>query len=82
MASVRKSKDAKISILKKMREKRMCYLFSQFSAEVTKSDKAREWQEICNFAKSISVVKPEKGWEYIRDVFWPNIRKGTMVSNK
>lgn len=81
MASVRKSKDAKISILKKMREKKNV-LFSQFSAEVTKSDKAREWQEICNFAKSISVVKPEKGWEYIRDVFWPNIRKGTMVSNK
>jgi hypothetical protein len=72
------SKESKLFILQEI-EKRKGILFGAFSERLKKRDKVAMWQEIYEVEKSCGTFNG-KEWTYIRDVFWPNLRKTTMVS--
>ena len=55
-------------------------LFGAFSQHVTKIAKIERWKLIYNHAQSLGLVPPTKDWTYVRDVWWPNVKKATMVS--
>lgn len=79
MEGARMAKDLKSAMLQKIKENKDI-LFGQFSDTLTKKDKSEGWKEMFEFAISIGAVKKERGWEYVRDTFWPNLRRATMVS--
>jgi hypothetical protein len=71
-------KESKLFILQEI-EKLKGILFGAFSKKLKKQDKVAMWQEIYEVGKSCGAFNG-KEWTYIRDVFWPNLRKTTMVS--
>ena len=76
------SREAKLTILNAIYNKKYV-LFGKFSDKLTKTDEALAWQEgqeVHSIGKSVGAFC-EKDWIYIRDVFWPNARKVTMVSS-
>jgi hypothetical protein len=56
-------------------------MFDAFTGSVKKQDKVAMWPEIYEVEKSCGAFNG-KEWTYIRDIFWPNIRKTTMVSTE
>jgi hypothetical protein len=72
------SKESKLFISQEI-EKHKRVLFSAFSESLKKQDKMATWQEVYEVGKSCGAFDG-KEWTYIRDVFWPNLRKTTMVS--
>jgi hypothetical protein len=72
------SKESKLFISQEI-EKRKGVLFGAFSESLKKQDKVAMWQEVYEVGKSCGAFDG-KEWTYIRDVFWPNVRKTTMVS--
>lgn len=69
----------KLCVLHKIKEnKRM--LFGAFSASLTKQNKMEIWKQVNSYAQSIGAIPQTKEWSYLRDVWWPNVRKATMVS--
>ena len=54
-------------------------LFGAFSEKLTKGDKNAAWKEILDYAQSLGLIVG-KDPQYMRDTWWPNIRKTTMVS--
>lgn len=72
------SKDTKLLLLKKIEENKNI-LFGAFNDKLTKQNKSDAWKEIFKLGQSCGAFNG-KEWSYIRDVFWPNIRKTTMVS--
>lgn len=69
----------KLCVLKQINDRKNI-LFGAFSDKLTKKDKQSAWTEVLIFAQSLGVVPQQKGWEYVRDVVWQNLKKGTMVS--
>ena len=59
--------------------RRKSILFGAFSEKIKKEDKVRLWKEVFNIAQSFGLFGG-KEWTYVRDVYWPNVKKGTMVS--
>ena len=80
--STKESKNAKkIIILQKIRDFKKI-LFGVFSPELTKQTKTEEWKKIDSFdALSTVVISQEKDFVYVRDTYWPNIKRTTIVSN-
>lgn len=71
--------EQKIFILEKINERKKV-LFGSFNGSVSLSDKKRCWQEIYDAGASIGIPFPPKtSYQHIRDVFWPNQRRTTMV---
>ena len=58
-------------------------LFGAFSATLTQEDKNRAWEEILNEFKRLYGSDPSngKGWKYLRNTVWPNLRNYTVVSS-
>ncbi|XP_055846059.1 uncharacterized protein LOC129911998 [Episyrphus balteatus] len=52
-------------------------LFGAFSNKITKQDKSETWKKIHEEAVASGVFQ-NKPWGYIRDAFWPNIKKSAM----
>lgn len=69
----------KLCVLERVKEKK-AVLFGQFSPSLTKEMRSKAWIEIGTYAKSIGVLPNGKEASYIRDVWWPNVRKLSMVS--
>lgn len=69
----------KLCVLEKIKRNKHI-IFGQFSSTLTKYTKGKAWQEIGEYAKSIGVIPDGKQWTYIRDVWWPNVRKLSVVS--
>lgn len=70
------SKENKLYILNEI-EKHKHILFGSFSEKLCKKDKSEAWKNIFEIGKSFGLFG-QKEWVYLRDVFWPNIRKSTM----
>ena len=66
----------KIAILQKIRDCKEI-LFGAFSPELTKQTKAGEWKKIHSFALTMGVIAKEKDFVYVRDTYWPNIKRTT-----
>lgn len=71
----------KISVLKAM-EDRKDILFGHLSAELTKKDKDKAWDEIFRTAKDILQLDEKKNTQYFRDVIWQNWRRLAVVKIK
>ncbi|KAL1492338.1 hypothetical protein ABEB36_010678 [Hypothenemus hampei] len=67
----------KLYILQKIKEKKSV-LFGAFSDTLTKKDKQNAWEEVCTYGKSIGVIASNKNGTYLRDTWWPNLRKTTV----
>ena len=79
--TTKESKNSKkIAILQKIRDSKEI-LFGAFSPELTKQTKAEEWKKIHSFALAMGVISQEKDFVYVRDTYWPNIKRITTVSN-
>lgn len=65
-------------VIKNQREKKT--LFGAFSEKLTKEVKVRTWKEINSYGQSIGIIPSNKEWNYLRDVWWPNVRKLVTVS--
>jgi hypothetical protein len=65
-------KESKLFILQEI-ERRKGILFGAFSEKLKKRDKVTMWQEIYEVGSRGAFDGKE--WTYIRDVFWPNLRK-------
>lgn len=68
----------KLCVLDTIRENKDV-LFGQFSATLTKEMRNKAWTNIGEYAKSIGALASDKEPLYIRDVWWPNVRKTSMV---
>lgn len=69
----------KLCLLRKIKEKRKT-LFGAFGSKLSKEEKINAWKEINVYGQSIGLVHENKAWTYIRDVWWPNVRKATTVN--
>ena len=72
------TKETKLYILQKIEERKEI-LFGGFNDHLCKQDKIRCWMEIFEMGKACGAFDG-KNWGYVRDVFWPNARKVTIVS--
>lgn len=68
---------SKLRILELIRDNRRT-LFGAFSADLTKIDKSEAWEEILDEATKLGLIAANKDINYIRDVYWQNLRKRTM----
>jgi hypothetical protein len=69
----------KLCVLNKIKENKRV-LFGAFCDTLSKADKCKAWKEINDYALSLGLVPANKEWTYIRDVWWPNVRKCCTVS--
>jgi hypothetical protein len=53
-------------------------LFGSYSDSLTKQDKRRKWEEMATKYQSLGVISAAKDYKYVRDVYWPNIKKTTI----
>lgn len=67
----------KMRILNLIRDKKDT-LFGAFSPKLTKIDKQDAWEEILEEGKRLGLIPSAKDINYIRDVFWQNLRKRTL----
>lgn len=79
MGKREENRKIKLCVLTKIKDKKKL-LFGAFSNHITKDIKMNEWRSISDYAKSIGVIPQNKEWSYLRDVWWPNVRKLTTVS--
>lgn len=70
----------KLCILNKIKENKDI-LFAKFSSTLDRQKKASKWHEITTYAQSLGAVDAARDATYLRDVWWPNARKATMVSS-
>lgn len=71
----------KLCVLDSIREQKEV-LFGPFSATLTKEKRNKAWTSIGEYAKSIGALPNGKDSLYVRDVWWPNVRKMSMVCIK
>lgn len=69
----------KITVLGMIRESKDI-LFGKFTSKLTKSDKVAEWKKITDTCQALGLVPTNKDYGYVRDTFWPNLKKTTVVS--
>lgn len=72
--------DNKLAILREILDAK-CVLFGAFSDKLTKEDKVKKWKEILFKCHSLGLVASDKGYTYVRDTFWSNIKRATLVCN-
>lgn len=68
----------KLCVLDSIREQKDV-LFGPFSTTLTKEMRNKAWIVIGEYAKSIGALPSGKEPLYVRDVWWPNVRKMSMV---
>lgn len=71
-------RDKKIMILNIIKEKKEL-LFGKTSNILTKKDKVNEWQNIYFKCLALGLAKEGKDYTYVRDVFWPNVKRTSLV---
>lgn len=70
--------ESKLTVLAEIRDKRDV-LFGSFSDKLSKADKVEAWKTILRKCQSLGLVGPEKEYQYIRDTYWSNIKRATLV---
>lgn len=74
--------EQKSFLLDKIRERKEV-LFGALNEALCLPDKKRNWQEVYDAGASIGILfPPNSNYKRIRDVFWPNQRRTTMVLNR
>lgn len=68
---------SRVRVLELIRSQRET-LFGAFSPSLTKVDKYNAWESITDEAKSLGLIAANKMPNYMRDVYWQNLRKRTM----
>ena len=73
------TQEQKLFIVKEIYS-RKAVLFGAFNENITRDAKKTAWTEVFNAALSIGIVVPKNSdYKYIRDTFWPNVRRAAMV---
>ncbi|RXG56974.1 hypothetical protein Avbf_13001 [Armadillidium vulgare] len=70
----------KLCILAKIKENKKI-LFGAFSDSISKKSKVEAWKQVTSYAHSLGGIPAEKDFTYVRDIWWPNIRK-TAITRK
>lgn len=68
---------SKLKILQHIRDQKDI-LFGSLSPTITKIDKCNAWEKIADEAKTLGIITDEKPYNYVRDVYWQNLRKRTF----
>lgn len=72
------TKEVKMFVLQQILEKKNI-LFGQFSDRLNKVQKQDAWKEVFESCRCLNAF-PGKEYTYLRDTFYQNLRKNTMVS--
>lgn len=72
------TKEVKMFVLQQILEKKNI-LFGQFSDRLNKVQKQDVWKEVFESCRCLNAF-PGKEYTYLRDTFYQNLRKNTMVS--
>uniref|UniRef100_A0A915L8W4 Regulatory protein zeste n=1 Tax=Romanomermis culicivorax TaxID=13658 RepID=A0A915L8W4_ROMCU len=54
-------------------------LFAKFDEKVTADDQQKNWQHVKDFIDSLGVTMVNKQWDYVRDAWWQNIKRVTIL---
>lgn len=71
--------DNKITVLQLIRDKKDI-LFGAFTDKLSKDKKIEEWKIILSTCQSLGLVPPGKDYAYVRDTFYSNLKRSTLVS--
>uniref|UniRef100_A0A8D8SNL3 Regulatory protein zeste n=1 Tax=Cacopsylla melanoneura TaxID=428564 RepID=A0A8D8SNL3_9HEMI len=72
------SRQEKLLVLRKIEDHKVV-LFGKFDNHLTRQDKKKTWKEIFLSCQALGLFRG-KEFTYLRDTFFPNLRKCTMVS--